>query len=75
MQLSEKFNKDSVGLRSYLQLEAMLLSGTVNQDVCKQYPEVDPSHLSLQLATFSDQNQYTTLQQAQTVMQNMTQEV
>ena len=75
MQLSERFNKESVGLRSYLQLEAMLLSGQVNRDVCKQYPELNSDRLSLQLGMFADQNEYTTLQQAQTVVQNMTPEV
>ena len=61
MQLTQRFNKESVGLRSYLQLEAMLLSGQVNQDNCKQYPELNPNRLSLQLGMFSDQNQYTTV--------------
>ena len=75
MQLTQRFNKESVGLRSYLQLEAMLLSGQVNQDTCKQYPELNPNRLSLQLGMFSDQNEYTTLQQAQIVMQKMTPEV
>ena len=49
----------------------MLLSGELDHDICKQYPELNSSSLSLQLGMFSDQNEYKTLQQAQTVLQNM----
>jgi len=75
MQLTEKFNKESVGVKSYLQLEAMLLSGKVNQAVCQKYPELNSNSMSLQLGMFADQNEYTTLKQAQTVLHNMIPEV
>ena len=75
VQLLEKFNKESASLQTYLQLEAMLLSGKINHNVCKQYPELNSNSLSLQLGMFSDQNEYKTLQHAQRVMQNMVPEV
>jgi hAT family C-terminal dimerisation region len=75
VQLMERFNKESAGLQTYLKLEAMLLSGEVDQDICKQYRELNPGSLSSQLTMFSQQNEYSSLQQAQTVMQNMIPEV
>jgi hypothetical protein len=56
MQLTERFNQESDGLRAYLQLEVMLLSGEVYQYICQQYREVNATSLSSQLAVFSDQN-------------------
>ena len=75
MQLTERFNRESDGLRAYMKLESMLLSGEVNQGACKQYGELNATSLSSQLAMFSDQNKYATLQEAQVIMQNMIPEV
>lgn len=76
MQLTDRFNKESTGLQSYLQLETMLMSGTVSVEVCKRYHnELNAKSLASQLSMFSDQNKYVTLQQAQEIMQNMIPEV
>jgi hypothetical protein len=75
MQLTERFNQESAGLQSYLKLETMLLSGEVNQDICKQYLELNAASLSGQLVMFKDQNEYKTLQEAQAIMQSMIPEV
>jgi hAT family C-terminal dimerisation region len=53
----------------------MLLSGDVDQDICKQYRELNSYTPSSQLTMFSQQNEYSSLQQAHKVMQNMIPEV
>jgi hypothetical protein len=75
MQLTQRFNKESTGLQSYLQLETMLLTGKVSVEVCERYPELNSTSLASQLSMFSDQNKYVTLQQAQEIMQNMIPEI
>ena len=49
--MKERFS-DSYGLKSYGQLETILLSGAVVHDIVKQYPELSMQDLQLELAMF-----------------------
>ena len=53
-QLSERFDKESPGLCTYLQLELMLISAVVDRAVCQKYLELNESDLK-QLQMFRNQ--------------------
>lgn len=74
-QLNERFNKNANGLRTYQQLESMLLSGVIDDAVCGQYPELIKDDLLHQLAMFRRHYDITSLSSAQNVMQSMSSEV
>jgi hypothetical protein len=74
-QLRERFNSSSPGLRRYLHLEEMLLSGSVDEVLVAQYPELDNCNLVIQLAMFRHQYTFYTLEQARVHMREMCPEV
>jgi len=52
-QLSERLDKNSPGLKSYLSLERMLTTGEVNSELCEAYDELNTDSLSVQLQMFA----------------------
>jgi len=71
-ELKERF-LDSDGLKSYGQLETVLLSGTV--DHAKQYPELSSADLELELAMFLRKYAVTKVSDAIEIFQQMIPEV
>jgi hypothetical protein len=51
-QLKDRFNMDSPGLKTYLQLESILLFGDINDVLCQQYPELTGGSLGIQMKMF-----------------------
>jgi hypothetical protein len=74
-QLRQRFDSAAPGLSRYLQLEQMLLSGTVDSTIVEHYPELENVSLALQLAMFHNQFTYTTVEQARVTLRGMGQEV
>jgi hypothetical protein len=74
-QLKDRFNMDSPGLKTYLQLESILLSGDINDVLCQQYPELTGGSLGIQMKMFRDRYQYSNVREAQTIFQSMCPEV
>jgi hypothetical protein len=75
-QLGIRFDRSQPGLSRYMSLEQVLLSGTVDTDLCQPYPELDGMILAIQLQMFrSSYPSYTSLSDAQQILQNMVPEV
>lgn len=75
-QLGKRFDRSQPGLSRYMSLEQVLLSGTVDAALCQPYPELDGMTLAIQLQMFrSSYPSYTSLSDAQQILQNMVPEV
>ena len=52
-QIDQKLKENNPSMKTYLELEQMLLTGKVNAEVCAQYPELsDTRSLAVQLEMF-----------------------
>jgi len=63
------------GLKKYLSLENMLLTGIVDKDLCDTYPELANTSLEVQLPMFHNSYTFTTVAEAQLLFQKMVPEV
>jgi hypothetical protein len=70
-QLSTRFDATKSGLSKYQALENMLLTGSVDSNVCDLYPELNAGSLSVELPMFKRQFTYTCMTEALQVMQKM----
>jgi hypothetical protein len=73
-QLSHRFDASAPGIKTYMAMEKMLLSGEVNAEICSNYPELSES-LPIQLEMFHLSYQVETLADARRTIQAMGQEV
>jgi hAT family C-terminal dimerisation region len=79
-QLNLRINKDSIGMRTYLSLEQILISGNVpvetDNDICFEYSEVSNlKSLKIQLSMFRTKHPVKSLLEAQKTFQDMVPEV
>jgi hypothetical protein len=74
-QLTDRLDKKSPSLRTYLSMEQMLVSGQINVSVCQAYPDIDQTSLSIQLQMFNSKFHAKSLFEAQTIFQTMVPEV
>jgi len=74
---TERYDNNSRGLSTYVQLETVLLSGQTStaMETLAAYPEIDTVRLSTQLAMFKMQFTYQSLSEAKVTLQSMTREV
>ena len=70
-QLRERFDRSAPGVSRYLQLEVMLLGGSVDDAVVDQYPELDKTSLAM----FRGQYTLATIEQARVLMRGLCPEV
>lgn len=74
-QLSSRFDATKSGLSKYQALENMLLTGSVDSNVCDLYPELNAGSLSVELPMFKRQFAYTCMTEALQCMQKMVPDV
>ena len=76
MQLKERFNNDSNGLKSYMRLATILRSDVIDDAVCGQYPaELLKDDLPSQLATFRREYEFFNVLAAQKTIKSMCSDV
>jgi hypothetical protein len=74
-QLSSRFDATKSGISKYQALENMLLTGSVDSNICDLYPEMNAGTLSVELPMFKRQSACRCLTEALQCMQKMVPDV
>lgn len=74
-QLCDRFDKEKPGLKTYLSLENMLLTGTIDEQLCSTYPELASTNIAVQLPMFRNSYTFDTVSDCQKLLQKMVPEV
>ena len=74
-QLSQRFDKASSSLKTYVLLDSMFLKGKVIPDIIKMYPELNLHSISVQLPMFKSQFEYVSVEEGRQHMQAVSPEV
>ena len=67
-QLCDRFDKEKPGLKTYLSLENMLLTGTIDEQLCSIYPELASTNIAVQLPMFRNSYTFDTVSDCQKLL-------